>query len=297
MALRAVWHGNITFLLVSIGVKVYTAIESAQKIAFNQLHNGDCRGQIGRKDQCKKCDTVVSKEDIDKGYKHGDDQWVIVTPEEIDSITPESNKNIEILGFVNRAEIPDTFFDAPYLVAPDSPASSKTYALLRAVMERANKVAIGKVILRDREDPVVISATAEGLIIQTIRYAREVRTFSLLPAHETAEVSEEELQLAETLVARMVTTFDSIDLTDHYYSALREMLDKKIAGEEIEQIEKPAPPNTAVDIMAALRASLQINQTPEAGDVSEPPPTAVEVPQPQLTLVPSPKKTKARRAA
>lgn len=119
----------------------------------------------------------------------------IVTSEEIDSITPQSNKNIEILGFVDRAEIPDTYFDAPYLVAPDSPASGKTYALLKAVMERTGKVAIGKVILREREDPVAISATPEGLIIQTLRYAREVRNLSALSTQSSSEVSNEELEL------------------------------------------------------------------------------------------------------
>jgi DNA end-binding protein Ku len=113
MALRSVWHGTITFSLVSIGIKLYTAIESAQRIAFNQLHQGDCLGQVGRKEQCKKCDEVIeTKDEIAKGYKHGDDQWVVVSPEEIESITPLSNKNIQILGFVDRSEIPDTFFDA-----------------------------------------------------------------------------------------------------------------------------------------------------------------------------------------
>ena len=305
MALRSVWHGNITFLLVSIGVKLYTAIESAERIAFNQLHDGSCLGPVGRKDQCKKCNSVVSKDEITKGFKHGEDQWVIVTSEEIESITPQSNKNIEILGFVDRAEIPDTYFDAPYLVAPDSPASGKTYALLKAVMERTNKVAIGKVILREREDPVVISATPEGLIIQTLRYAREVRNFSALSTQSSSEVSNEELELAATLVDRMITTFDQIDLTDHYYTALREMLDKKIAGEELTQTEKPAQPGKVVDIMAALRASLSINkETPAAADptVTTPTPAAIKdtVPAPPLlTLVTHSNsgKKKRRRAA
>jgi DNA end-binding protein Ku len=197
MALRSVWKGSITFSLVSIGVKVYTAIESAQRIAFNQLHKGECLGQVGRKEQCKKCgETIATKDEITKGYRHGDDEWVTVTEEEIDAITPASNKTIEIQGFVDRDQIPDTYFESPYLAAPDGVASNKAYALFKAVLESTGKVAIGKVILREREDPVVISAAPEGLVIQTLRYAREVRTFAVLPAPPKAEtISADELQL------------------------------------------------------------------------------------------------------
>lgn len=301
MALRSVWHGSITFLLVNIGVKLYTAIESAERISFNQLHAGKCLGPVGRKDQCKKCGIVVTKDDIAKGYKYDEDKWQVVTSEEIESITPESNKNIQILGFVDRTQIPDTFFDAPYLVAPDTPASSKTYALLKAVMERTQKVAIGKVILREREDPVVISATGDGLIIQTLRYAREVRTFSALPIQSTDDVSAEELALATTLVDRMITSFDQIDLTDHYYLALRDMLNKKIAGEEITQTATPAQPGKVIDIMAALRASLSLNQSDPIAAPEAPVPEAdapsIDRPSTQLTLVPPVEKKKRKRAA
>ena len=171
-------------------------------------------------------------------------------------------------------------------------------------MQRTDKVAIGKVILREREDPVVISATPEGLIIQTLRYAREVRNFSALPTKAGTEVSDEELELAATLVERMITTFDQIDLTDHYFIALREMLDRKIAGEEITQTQKPTQPDKVVDIMAALRASLSINkQTPEPASPVEsmPAPAQTEDGAPTLPLLTldteSKSKTKRRRAA
>lgn len=275
MALRSVWKGNITFLLVSVAIKVYTAIESAEKISFNQLHAGDCQGQVGHKQQCKKCNEVVGKDEIVKGYKHAEDQFVVVSPEEIAAITPASNKTIEILGFINRSEIPDTFFDSPYLATPDGAASGKPYALLKAVMQRTNKVAIGKVILREREDLVAISATGEGLTIQTLRYAREVRTFAGLPAQEQSTPSNEELELATALVERLQTTFDQIDTTDHFHAALREMLDTKIAGGEIETTAKIAARAPVIDIMEALKASLNANtQTPAENTAG-----------PQLTLV------------
>jgi DNA end-binding protein Ku len=298
MALRSVWKGNITFLLVSVAIKVYTAVESAQKISFNQLHGETCRGPVGHQQQCKKCNEVVDKEEIVKGYKHGDDQFVIISQDEIDAIKPESSKTIEILGFVDRSEIPNTFFDSPYLAVADGPASGKPYALLKAVMQQTGRVAIGKVILREREDLVSISATDEGLIIQTLRYPREVRTFAALPQAKEEPVSDEELELATALVERMQTTFTQIETTDHYYEALRAMLDRKIAGKEIEKVEKPATTSKVVDIMEALRASLTVkNAPPVEADADEPinnQPAATAPPQPQLTLV-APTQTESRK--
>jgi DNA end-binding protein Ku len=298
MALRSVWKGNITFLLVSVAIKVYTAVESAQKISFNQLHGETCRGPVGHQQQCKKCNEVVDKEEIVKGYKHGDDQFVIISQEEIDAIKPESSKTIEILGFVDRSEIPNTFFDSPYLAVADGPPSGKPYALLKAVMQQTGRVAIGKVILREREDLVSISATDEGLIIQTLRYPREVRTFAALPQAKEEPVSDEELELATALVERMQTTFTQIETTDHYYEALRAMLDRKIAGKVIEKVEKPATTGKVVDIMEALRASLTVkNAPPVEADADEPinnQPVATAPPQPQLTLV-APTQTESRK--
>ena len=298
MALRSVWKGNITFLLVSVAIKVYTAVESAQKISFNQLHGETCRGPVGHQQQCKKCNQVVDKEEIVKGYKHGDDQFVIISQEEIDAIKPESSKTIEILGFVDRSEIPNTFFDSPYLAVADGPASGKPYALLKAVMQQTGRVAIGKVILREREDLVSISATEEGLIIQTLRYPREVRTFAALPQAKEESLSDEELELATALVERMQTTFTQIETTDHYYEALRAMLDRKIAGKVIEKVEKPAASGKVVDIMEALRASLTVkNAPPVEADADEPinnQPAATAPPQPQLTLV-APTQTESRK--
>ena len=165
-------------------------------------------------------------------------------------------------------------------------------------MQQTGRVAIGKVILREREDLVSISATDEGLIIQTLRYPREVRTFAALPQAKDEPVSDEELELATALVERMQTTFTQIETTDHYYEALRAMLDGKIAGKEIAKVEKPATSGKVVDIMEALRASLTVkNAPPVEADADEPinnQPAATTPPQPQLTLV-APTQTESRK--
>ena len=154
--MRSIWKGSITFSLVSIPIKVFNAIETSEKISFNQLHAGDCLGPIGQKKQCKKCDTSVTNDEIVKGYQHEKDKYVVVAPEEIASITPESNEAIEIIGFIKPEEIPTAYFDASYFAAPNGPAAERSYALLREVMKRSRKVGIAKVILREREDLITI---------------------------------------------------------------------------------------------------------------------------------------------
>lgn len=261
--MRSVWKGAITFLLVSIPVKIYNAIESSEKISFNQLHAGECLGPVGQKKQCKKCDAVVTNDEITKGYQHEPDQYVLITPEEIATITPESNESIEIVGFIDPTEIPTTYFDASYFVAPNGASAGKPYALLREVMKRTGKVGVGKVIMREREELVTISPNENGLIIQKLHYRHEVRAITNVPGIASVPAAEEsELQLAELLVDKLMTTFDDLDTVDHYHVALKEMLETRIAGGTIEAKTQTTKVEPAIDIMSALQASL--NATPKA---------------------------------
>jgi DNA end-binding protein Ku len=260
--MRSIWKGSITFSLVSIPIKVFNAIETSEKISFNQLHAGDCLGPIGQKKQCKKCDLTVTNDEIVKGYQHEKEKYVLVGPEEIASITPESNEAIEIIGFIKPEEIPTTYFDASYFAAPNGPAAERSYALLREVMNRSGRIGIAKVILREREDLITISPNGDGLMIQKLHYRHEVRSVSDVPGISSqATPQDNELQLATTLVEQMVTTFDQIDTTDHFHTALKEMLDAKVAEETITttgEVRKPAP---VIDIMSALQASLKVQGT------------------------------------
>lgn len=278
MAMRSVWKGTITFLLVAIPVKIYNAIESSEKISFNQLHT-DCFGAIGYTKQCKKCGVVVTNDEIAKGYQHEPEKYVVITPEEIATITPKSNEAIEIVGFINPAEIPTTYFDASYFVAPNGAAAGKPYALLREVMKRTGKVGIGKVIMREREELVTISPNEDGLIIQKLHYRHEVRTITNVPGIAAIPTTDEnELQIAEMLVDKLLTTFDELDTVDHYHVALKEMLETKVAGGTIEAKPQATATAPAIDIMAALKASLNATaKTPPAEDKT----------QPTLTLVPA----------
>src|SRR5438105_7264079 len=162
---------SITNSHITNPIKDINAIETSEKISFNQLHAGNCLGPIGQKKQCKKCDVTVTNDEIVKGYQHEKEKYVLVAPEEIASITPESNEAIEIIGFIKPEEIPTTYFDASYFAAPNGPAAERSYALLREVMKRSRRIGIAKVILREREDLITISPNANGLMIQKLHYS------------------------------------------------------------------------------------------------------------------------------
>ena len=287
--MRSIWKGAISFLLVSIPVKVYNAIETSEKIQFNQLH-GDDFGPIGYEKRCKKCNLVVSSDQIVKGYQHAPEQYVVVSPEEIASITPESNHSIEIIGFLKSAEIPTTYFDASYFAAPDGAAASKAYTLLRDVMQRTERIAIGKVIFREREELITISPEGDGLILQKLHYRHEVRLIESVPgvSNKLTPSNPNELELAENLVNNMLTSFAEIDTIDHYHSALKQMLDTKATGGTIEVKTAKSTAAPVVDIMSALQASLNAKQKAK--------PLPSEPSAQPLTLVPA-KGSKRKKTA
>jgi len=255
--MRSIWTGTISFLLVSFSVKLYNAIETSEKISFNQLHS-DCFGPIGYTKQCKKCGTVVSNEEIVKGYEYDKGQYVVVSPDEISSIAPKSNESIDVIGFIDPNEVPTTYFDASYFVAPNGPSAGKAYSLLRDAMNLTGLIAVAKVIVRDREDLITLTPNAHGLILQKLHYRHEVRDQSQVPGLGTLPATNQnELELAKSLVEEMVTTFDEIDTTDHFHTNLKQMLETKIAGGTIEVKKNDNNTAPVVDIMSALRASLK----------------------------------------
>jgi len=283
--MRSIWKGAISFLLVSIPVKVYNAIETSEKIQFNQLHADDF-GPIGYEKRCKKCNLVVSSDQIVKGYQHAPEQYVVVSPEEIAGITPESNQSIEIIGFLKPTEIPTTYFDASYFAAPDGAAASKAYTLLREVMKRTERIAIGKVIFGEREELITISPEGDGLVLQKLHYRHEVRVIASVPGMSSNKLTPPnttELDLAENLVNNMLTSFAEIDTIDHFHTTLKQLLETKAAGGTVEVKAAKAAAAPVIDIMSALQASLNARPKPQANETLPSVPSA-----PTLTLVSPP---------
>jgi DNA end-binding protein Ku len=287
--MRSIWKGHIRFLLVAIPVRIYNAIETSEKIQFNQLHREDY-GPIGYDKRCKKCGQVVTNDQITKGYQYEPDRYAIVEPEDIAKVKIKTTKAVDIVGFVDRDEIPTTFYDAPYYAGPDGPVSEKPYALLREVMKQTGKVGIGKVVLRDREDLVAVFPHEDGLVLQKLHYPHELRKMEDVPEIEnTQKLNKNELKLATTLVQEMVTNLEEIDTVDNYHAALKNLIESKIKGNKVVEFEVEELPR--LDIMSALKKSLQQSSRKPMVKAA---PAAKK--KPQITLV-KPKAAKKRKAS
>jgi DNA end-binding protein Ku len=291
--MRSIWKGHIRFLLVAIPVRIYNAIETSEKIQFNQLHREDF-GPIGYDKRCKKCGEVVSNDQITKGYQYEPDRYAIVEPEDVAKIKIKTTKAVDIVGFVDRDEIPSTFYDSPYFAGPDGAVSEKPYALLREVMKQTGKVGVGKVVLRDREDLVAVFPMEDGLVLQKLHYPHELRNIEDVPEYEgvknlnAAKLNKNELKLAATLVQEMSTSLSEIDTEDNYHTALKTLIDSKIKGKQVAEFEVEELPR--LDIMSALKQSLQqSNRKP----MVKAPATAAKK-KPEITLV-KPKAAAAKK--
>lgn len=252
--MRAIWKGYIRFSLVTIPVRIYNAVDTEQRISFNQLHKSD-NGPIGYEKKCKKCGKVVPLEDIVKGYQYEPDQFAIVEKDDLEKIKLKSTKIIEIEGFISAKEVSPMLYEAPYFAGPDGVVASKAFGLLGQTLKDTGKVGIGKVVLRDREDVVLIAPQEGGIVLYKLRYPKEVRDIKTVPQLDGQVVDKDQLKLARSLVESMAKTWKKLDLTDTYHDALREMIEAKIAGKEVVTVEEEVKP--VVDIMKALKQSIE----------------------------------------
>jgi DNA end-binding protein Ku len=253
-ALRSIWKGHIRFSLVTIPIRVYNAVDTAESISFNQIHR-ECNGRIGYDKRCKKCNNLVENDEIVKGFQYEPDQYVIFEKDDLEKLKLKSTRVIDIEGFVDASEIDPTLYDAPYYAGPDGDVAAKTYGLLSAALRESGKLGVGKVILRDREDVVMIAPKGDGIVLYKMRYPKEVRKIEDVPLVERHKANKDELKLAKSLIDSMSTKFASIKLENQYNDAVREMVLAKIAGQEIIAIEEVEP--EVVDIMTALKKSIE----------------------------------------
>src|SRR5215471_21089611 len=252
--MRSIWKGHIRFSLVTIPIRIYNAVETDETIRFNQLHKED-NGPVGYEKKCKKCGKSLTAEEIVKGYQFEPEQYVIVSPEDLEKIKLKSTKVIDIEGFIDASEVHPTLYESPYFAGPDGPVAAKTYSLLTQALEASGKVGIGKVVLRDREEVVMISPLDGGLVLYRLRHPQELRKMESVPQIERNEVNKEELKLSISLVESMAANLKELDLTDRYRDALREMIEAKIAGKQV--VTAPEEEKPVVDIMTALKQSIE----------------------------------------
>jgi DNA end-binding protein Ku len=251
--MRSIWKGHIRFSLVTIPIRIYNAVDTEETIRFNQLHKED-NGPVGYEKKCKKCGKTLTTEDIVKGYQFEPEQYVIISPEDLEKIKLKSTKVIEIEGFIDAGEVHPTLYDSPYFAGPDGLVAAKTYSLLTQALKESGKVGVGKVVLRDREEVVMIGPMDAGLVLYKLRNPKELRKIETVPQLEQKEVNKDELKLSISLVESMASSLKEMDLTDHYREALRDVVEAKIAGKEVVSVPEEEKP--VIDIMTALRESI-----------------------------------------
>jgi DNA end-binding protein Ku len=254
--MRSIWKGHIRFSLVTIPIQVFNAVETSNAITFNQLHKND-NGKVRYKKVCSVCEEEVPFADIVKGYEYEPDQYVILEKEELDAIKLKSTRAIDVESFVDADEVHPSRFEAVYYVGPNGDIAIKTFNLFRKALLKTKKAGVGRIILRDREDVVLLAAQDKGIIMYKLRYPYELRSLDDVPDLEDMEVDATQLKLAETLIDSLDTPFHKIDFEDRYRDALLELVDDKIDGKEIVTLSEEVEAAPVVDIMEALKRSIE----------------------------------------
>jgi len=254
---RAIWSGAISFGLVNIPVKLYSAV-SRKTVRFHQL-DGEDNQRIQQKRVNPRTGEEVPYEKLVKGYEIGPDRYVVITPEELEGLAPEKTRTIEIEDFVDLDEIDPIFYDHPYYLVPDKGAE-KAYRLLLDAMKAANKVAIARVVIRSKENLVAIRPRDEVLTMETLLFGDEViepdKLDGVPEAADTKKTSKRELDMAQQLIDSLSAGFDPDKYRDEYRDRVLDMIERKAQGEEV-VVEAPAEePKKVPDLMAALEASI-----------------------------------------
>jgi DNA end-binding protein Ku len=260
---RSIWRGAISFGLVNVPVKLYSAV-SKKTVRFNQLHAKDHQ-RIQMKRWCPTEETEVPYEEIVKGYEISPDQYVVITPEELEGLDPKKTRTIDIEDFVDLDQIDPLYYEHPYYLVPDTGAS-KAYKLLLTALSESNKVAIARVVLRSKEYLTAIRPADGVLTMETMLFADE-----LVPTDQLDELPDEdvratdrEVQMAKQLIESLTTDFDPTRYRDEYRERVLELIERKAGGEEIIVQAAPEEPAKVPDLMAALEASLAVAKKPSA---------------------------------
>lgn len=253
-----VWKGHLTFGLVSLPVKLFSAARG-ETVSFNQLHAAD-HSRVKQVLYCQLEDKPVPRNELVKGYEYEKDKYVVIAEDDLKKATPPSAKTMEVLEFVKSAEVDAVYFESSYYMAPDD-AGEKPYALLFEALKRSGYVAVAKLTMHSREHIVVLRPGRKGLLLHTMYYEDEVRKVDEFRT-DTSLVKDKELELAMTLIDSLAAEFDPAKFKDSYRENLMAMIQAKVGGKQVveaPQAERLAP---VIDIMEALKASLAAGRKP-----------------------------------
>ncbi|MGH8704067.1 MAG: Ku protein, partial [Burkholderiales bacterium] len=255
MAARSIATLTVSFGLVSIPVKLFSATEASRAISFNLLHKG-CGSRLKQQYLCVKEEVTVPREDMVKGYEFAKDQYVMFTPEELKALEEAGTQSAEITEFVPIESIDPVYFDKAYYLAPDK-GGAKPYALFASALRESKRCALGRWAARGKQYIVMIRPVEDGLVMQQLLYAGEVRSIKELEIPKT-EVKDAELKLAQQLIEQQAAEkFDPAAYTDEVRARIEAAVQKKVEGQEITMTEAPETGAQVIDLMEALRASLE----------------------------------------
>jgi DNA end-binding protein Ku len=292
MAARSIASLTISFGLVSIPVKLYSATESSKAISFNMLHK-TCGSRLKQQYLCIKEEIPVAREDIVKGYEFSKDQYVRFSPEELKAMEEAGTQTADITEFVPIESIDPVYFDKAYYLGPDK-GGAKPYALLAKALAESDRCALGRWAARGKQYIVMIRPVEDGLVMQQLLYADEVRSIKDVEIPPT-EVKPAELKLAQQLIeAQASEAFDPKQYKDEVRARIEAAIQKKVEGQEITLAEEPASSAQVIDLMEALRASLERKGAPKA---KEPKAAAASARKPPKRAEPAPAATRKKAKA
>jgi DNA end-binding protein Ku len=251
--MHTMWKGSISFGLVNIPIKLFAATEN-KDIKMRYLHK-KCHNPIKYEKTCPVCEEEVANEDIIKGYEYEPGKFVEIEKSELDELAHEGTKSIEIIDFVDLKEIDPIYFNRSYYVGPNE-NGEKAYMLLKQAMNDSEKIGLAKITIRSKQHLAVVRVYGKGLVLETIFYPDEVRNADHVPGlPENMELNEKELKMATELIEQLTTPFEPEKYTDDYRTALMDLIQSKITGEEV-KVAKDKPKTNVVDLMDALQASI-----------------------------------------
>jgi DNA end-binding protein Ku len=248
----SVWSGYLTFGLISIPVRLFSGARSSG-ISFHQLHRDDLT-RVKQQLICPVENKVLERSEIVKGYEYRKNEYVVVEPEEIKQIEPKTAKNMEILEFVKTTEVDPVYFDSSYYMMPEE-AGRRPYALLTKALEQSKYVGIAKLTMHNREYTVFLRPHEGGLMLHTMYYEEEVRKVEGFGAPDV-ELKDAEVKVAHQLIEALATEWEPEKFKDDFQENLKNLIQTKLEGGEIAEVEKPKKIAPVVDLMAALKQSL-----------------------------------------
>ncbi len=252
--MRSLWNGSISFGLVNVPVKMFAATEE-KDVRFRTLHK-KCNTPIKYQKVCPTCDEEVGPDDVVKAFEYEKGRYVVISAEELEALAVAQTRTIDIVDFVNLKDIDPIYWYKTYYLGP-SDTGHKAYALLRMAMEQTGKVAIAKIVLRDKQHLAAVRVLPDCLALAMMYYPDEIRVTSALPDLTKVEVHDNEIRMATQLIESLTAEFEAAKYTDDYRESLLKLIEAKISGDAV-AMPTPERPSKVVDLMDALKASLDM---------------------------------------